>query len=86
MSQVEFVDRSGTVRLVGTLTHGVGNTLTFEGVWNPATAYVPPQVVLAPRQGGGYFIAICVAPNTNVDPVTDATGPSNLGPHWYLEY
>jgi hypothetical protein len=86
VSLVEFVDFAGTTRLVGFLRQGVGSTMTWEGVWNPATPYVPAQVVLAPRQGGGYFLAVCVAPNVNVNPVTDSGGPAGLGPHWFMEY
>ncbi len=86
MSEIAIVDAAGTTRLRGILVAGVGATMTWMGIWNPATPYVPAQVVLAPRGGGGYFLAVCVAPNTNVDPVTDAGGPANLGPHWFLEY
>jgi hypothetical protein len=82
---VQFVDSSGTVRLEGTLTGGVGAPLIWKGIWNAGTSYSVGDACIT-LNTGRYFLAICVAPNVNVNPFTDAGGPAGLGPHWFLEY
>jgi len=82
---VQFVDSSGTVRLEGTLTGGIGAPLIWKAIWNAGTSYSVGDAVLI-LNTGRYFLAICVAPNVNVNPFTDAGGPAQLGAHWFLEY
>jgi len=83
--QVEFVDDAGIVRLVGTLTRGVGSQLVWAGVWDNTTSYTPGDVVIV-LAGGNYYLAVCVAANVNIDPFTETGGTAKLGTHWYVEY
>jgi len=82
---VQFLDPTGRVVLEGSLTGGVGAPLIWRAIWNAGASYSVGDAVLC-LNTGRYFLAICVAPNVNVDPFTDAGGPAGLGPHWFLEY
>ena len=82
---MQFLDPTGRVVLEGSLTGGVGAPLIWRGIWLAGATYYPGDATIV-LDTGRYYLAICVAQNVNVNPVTDAGGPAGLGPHWFLEY